>query len=306
MSSENTVTAVVDLHVHSTRSDGTYSPEELVNYAREKGLFAFALTDHDTVAGIDEALEQADLLKTQGIVPPRIIPGIELSTEYMGRDVHIVGLAIHHKDPAFVKKLQEFVDSREIRNRKMCALLNRAGVAISYEELLAAYPDSVITRAHFADFLWKHRYVKSLSEAFDRYVGDHAPCFVPRQKVTPVQAIELIRNAGGIPVLAHPVLYRMSDSALETLTAECAAAGLTGLEVLYSSYSASETRQMAALAARHGLLPSGGSDFHGANKPGLDLGCGYGKLAVPLQILEDLLASCDLRNRIDKLHEHRI
>lgn len=294
MNSENTVTAVVDLHVHSTRSDGTYSPEQLVNYAMEKGLFAFALTDHDTIAGIDEALQQAALLKTQGLIPPRIIPGIELSTEYLGRDVHIVGLAIHHKDPAFVKKLEEFVDSRETRNRKMCALLNHAGVAISYEELLASYPDSVITRAHFADFLWKHHYVKSLPEAFDRYVGDRAPCFVPRQKVTPVQAIALIRDAGGIAVLAHPVLYRMSDAALETLTAECAAAGLTGLEVLYSSYSASETRQMAALAARHGLLPSGGSDFHGANKPGLDLGCGYGKLAVPRKVLEDLLAERDL------------
>ena len=133
-----------------------------------------------------------------------------------------------------------------------------------------------------------HGHINSMTEAFDRFIGDHCPCFVPREKVTPVQAVKLVLQAGGVPVLAHPVLYRMSGERLEQLTAELAQAGLGGLEAVYGTYSPAEERQMRALAARHGLLITGGSDFHGANKPGLDLGTGYGRLYVPYCLLEDL------------------
>ncbi len=267
----------VDLHVHSSCSDGTFSPRELVDYAREKGLAAFALTDHDTVDGLDDAMGYA------GGIPdaPEVIPGIELSSEYQGSDIHVVGLYIHHHEERFRRKLQDFIDSRTGRNLKMCALLRQSGVPVTYEALTAAYPGSVITRAHYARYMVEHGFVKSRQEAFDRYVGDHAPCFIPREKITPEQAVQLILQAGGIPVLAHPILYGMGRDSLDTLVRKLKDAGLMGIEAIYSTYTPADERQVRSLAAKYGLLLSGGSDFHGANKPGLDLGVGYGKLFVP-------------------------
>lgn len=278
---------MVDLHVHSTRSDGTYTPKELVDYAIEKNLTAFALTDHDSIDGLEEAIAYAEELQHS----PEVIPGIEFSTEYQGRDIHIVGLYIDYQNPAFVKPLQDFVNSRNLRNEKMCGLLREHGIDITYEKLCAEYPDAVITRAHYAKFLLEHGYVGSLNEAFDRYVGDHASCFVPREKVTPVQAVKLILEADGIPILAHPMLYRMSDAKLETLVAELKSAGLMGIEAIYNNHTAGEERQIRRLAAKYHLLVSGGSDFHGANKPKLDLGIGYGGLHVPDTVLKDIKAS---------------
>ena len=274
---------IVDLHVHSNKSDGTCSPSELVDLAIQKGLSAFALTDHDTTAGLDEAIEYA---KGRDI---EVVPGIEFSTEYQGRDIHVLGLAIDYKAPVFADRLQAFVDSRIGRNRKMCRNLTEAGIDISYEKLMAAYPGAVITRAHYARYLLDHGYVKSLPEAFERYVGDHCPYFVPREKVTPVQAVQLIRQAKGIPVLAHPTLYHMGKNALQKLVSSLTEAGLVGLEAVYSTYSAGEEREMRQLALRNGLLISGGSDFHGSNKPGLELATGYhGKLVIPYDIWERL------------------
>ena len=274
---------IVDLHVHSNKSDGSCSPSELVDLAIQKGLSAFALTDHDTTAGLDEAIEYA---KDRDI---EVVPGIEFSTEYQGRDIHVLGLAIDYKAPVFADRLQAFVDSRIGRNRKMCRNLTEAGIDISYEKLMAAYPGAVITRAHYARYLLDHGYVKSLPEAFERYVGDHCPYFVPREKVTPVQAVQLIRQAKGIPVLAHPTLYHMGKDALQKLVSSLTEAGLVGLEAVYSTYSAGEEREMRQLASRNGLLISGGSDFHGSNKPGLELATGYhGKLVIPYDIWERL------------------
>ncbi len=288
----------VDLHVHSNRSDGSFTPAQLVDYAREKGLAAFALTDHDTIDGLEEAIRYAEALRagqaagalgTQGRAPvPEVIPGIEFSTEYRGQDVHVLGLYIDHHDPAFVQRLRDFVDSRTARNRKMCRLLQEAGIDLTYEALLSEFPDAVITRAHYARYMLEHGHVKSMSEAFERYIGDNCPCFVPREKVTPVDAVKLVLDAGGIPILAHPVLYHMSDGELDALTARLKENGLVGLEAVYSTYTAADERRMRGLAKKYGLVVSGGSDFHGANKPGLDLGTGYGSLYVPACLLEDL------------------
>lgn len=272
----------IDLHVHSTKSDGTYTPTELVNYALEKGLTAFALTDHDTVDGIDEALEAA-----KG-KPITVIPGIEYSTEYLNRDVHIVGLFIDYKAPAFVKYLQRFKESRDTRNYKLCANLQNAGFDISYEELMEAFPGAVITRAHYAKLLLSKGYVKSISEAFDRYLGDHTPYFVHREKITPQEVIQVTLQAGGVPILAHPTLYKLGKEQLDILVATLTEQGLKGIECLYCTYTASDEREMKALADKYHLLPSGGSDFHGTNKPGLDLGVGYGKLYVPEEYMTDL------------------
>ncbi len=302
----------VDLHVHSNRSDGSFTPTQLVDYACEKGLAAFALTDHDTIDGLEEAERYADMLRRDragdaageegqnaapwakrlindsGAAVPEVIPGIEFSTEYQGHDIHVLGLYIDYHNSAFVQKLRDFVDSRTLRNRKMCRLLTEAGLPVAYEALLAEFPDAVITRAHYAKYMLNHGYVKSMSDAFDRYIGDHCPCFVPREKVTPVDAVKLILSAGGIPILAHPVLYHMSDEDLDTLTVLLAEAGLVALEAIYSTYTAFDERKMRALARKYNLLVSGGSDFHGANKPGLDLGTGYGSLYVPYSVLRDI------------------
>lgn len=276
---------IVDLHVHSTCSDGTFTPEELVDYALQKGLKAFALTDHDTTEGLSRAIRYAEGKDIE------VVPGIEFSTEYESRDIHILGLYIDYKKKEFREQIRSFIDSRAIRNQKMCANLQKAGVSVSYEDLLSAFPGSTITRAHYARYLLEHGYVKSIAEAFDRYVGDHCPYYVPREKVTPAQAVELILRADGIPILAHPLLYRMSRGRLEELTASLKEAGLIGLEAVYSSNTPSEEREMRELARHYHLLISGGSDFHGANKPKLDLAVGYGKLHIPAEILEDLKKS---------------
>lgn len=288
-----------DLHVHSNRSDGSFTPSELVDYAMEKKLAAFALTDHDTVDGLDEAAGRAEYLRrtlpadeAQNV--PEVIPGIEFSTEYQGQDVHIVGLDIDHRRAPFAARLQVFVDSRVERNRKMCRLLTENGIEISYEALMEEFPNAVITRAHYARYMLNHGYIRNMKEAFERYIGDHSPCYVPREKVTPVQAVNLILQADGIPVLAHPILYHMSDERLEKLTEELKNAGLIGIEAVYSTYSPHDERQIRELAVKYRLCLSGGSDFHGANKPGLDLGTGYGNLYVPYEFLEDLRAAKSL------------
>ena len=275
-------TRPVDLHVHSNRSDGSETPSALVDMALEKGLAAFALTDHDTTDGLDDALAYAADKDIE------VIPGIEFSTEYEGRDIHVVGLYIDYTGEHFQHYLKDFQNSRDLRNQKMCKKLQEHGVDITYEQLLAEYPGSVLTRAHYARFLLAHGYVKGLPEAFDRYVGDHCPCFVPREKVTPAQAVEMILGAGGVPVLAHPILYHMRDERLDNLVAELKSIGLVGIEAIYSTYNTAEERQIRGLASKYDLKISGGSDFHGANKPKIDLGTGWGKLCVSDEVLENL------------------
>lgn len=260
------------------------SPAALVAYAKEKDLAAIALTDHDTIDGLDEAIAEG---KKQGV---RVVPGIELSTEYMGKDIHIVGLNIEYKNEAFMRKVEEFVDTRETRNQKMCEKLTEAGLPLSVEDMKKSFgEDTILTRAHFARILLEKGYTKSLKEAFERYIGDTSPCFVPREKITPAQAVEFIKEANGIPILAHPVLYHMSKENLCILVRLLKDAGLEGIEAIYSTYTASDERDIRKIAKEFNLKISGGSDFHGDAKPGLDLGTGYGKLFVPEEILDDLL-----------------
>ena len=272
----------IDLHVHSNKSDGTYTPSELVDYALQKGLSAFALTDHDTTDGLEEAAAYAEGK------PIEVIPGIEFSSENEGKDIHVVGLYINYDAPAFQARLKSFVDSRINRNIKMCRNLQEAGIDITFDKLCAANPGAVITRAHYAAYLTEHGYVTSRAEAFSKYVGDNCKYYVPREKITPAQAVELILQAGGVPVLAHPPLYHMGNERLDALVGVLKQAGLMGIEAFYSSYSNQDERDMLRLAKKYDLLLSGGSDFHGDNKPGLDLGTGYGKLFVPYEILEKI------------------
>lgn len=277
----------IDLHTHSTRSDGTLTPAELIRYAAQKGLAAIALTDHDTIDGIEEAVQATRSLSSQDpdALVPEVIPGVELSTEYRGKDIHIVGLFIDWQNREFADRLRGFADARIYRNRKMCSLLTENGCPVSYEDLEAAFPDTVITRAHFAQYLLDRGMISSIDEAFRKLIGDDCPCFVPREKITPHDAVRFLLRFGGVPILAHPLQYKMSETELDALVASLTGLGLDGIEVYYSTHRQADTANLSRIAEKYGLLLSGGSDFHGTRKQNLDLGTGYGHLYVPDTIL---------------------
>ena len=275
---------IIDLHVHSTESDGTLTPEELVAEAKKAGLSAFALTDHDTCQGVGKAMSPA---ASAGI---ELIPGIELSTDYHGKEVHIVGLYIDIENEQLLKKTAEYRKCRSERNALMVEALQKEGLAITMEKLVAENPDCVITRANIARFLYEHGQIKSVREAFDRYIGDHCKCYVGRLKVSSSDAVRLIKEAGGTAILAHPLLYGLSNTNLQKMIDELKSAGLDGLEAIYSTYTTGEEQQMKRLAKENGLLISGGSDFHGTNKPDISLGKGRGHLYIPYSVLEELKA----------------
>lgn len=272
----------IDLHVHSNCSDGTMTPSELVAYAQEKNLAAFALTDHDTVKGLKEAMEASRGIDVE------VIAGIEFSTNYHGQDVHIVGLDIGYEDAKFLEQTEIFRDARNIRNEKMIRRMQEDGIDISKEQMKEAFQDAIWTRAHFARYLTEHGYAKDMQDAFTRFLGDHGIYFVPREKATPAQAVELIFQSGGIPILAHPLLYHLDEPGLCKLFLELKNAGLIGVEALYSTHSQKDENLVRHLAKCYNLKISGGSDFHGSNKPGIDLGCGRGALKIPYEVLEGL------------------
>ena len=271
---------MIDLHTHSTESDGTLTPQELMQLASDIGLSAIALTDHDTVGGLSKAKPVAESLGIE------LVPGIELSTDYNGTEVHMLGFYIDDTNPAFLKKLQEFIDSRNLRNEKMAFLLQKEGFSITLEDLYREYPDSVITRAHFARYLVEHGYVKDRDTVFRKYLGDNCRCYVPREKITPFEAIDLIHLGGGLAFFAHPVLCHMNHDRLRFFVRDLKEAGLTGMEAVYSMNSPGDERNMKKLAQEFDLLISGGSDFHGENKPYIHLGTGKGNLKISDSILD--------------------
>ena len=245
--------------------------------------------------------------RTAPLLPPRsylpaaaacgieLIPGIELSTEYElptraggGKEVHIVGLYIDPEHPLLIEKTNEFRRCRDARNEKIVAALQREGFSITTEALLAANPDSVITRANIARFLYDSHQIRSVSEAFEKYIGDGCKCYVGRFKVSPMEAVELIHAAGGIAVLAHPLLYHMNQTTLQHLIDELKEVHLDGIEAIYSTYTTGEEQYVKRLAKENGLLISGGSDFHGTNKPTIQIGTGRGHLYIPYSVLETI------------------
>lgn len=272
----------IDLHTHSTHSDGTFSPQALMALAAQKHLRAIALTDHDTVSGLTAAQTAAEELSLE------FVPGLELSTDYQGTEIHILGYYIDNGNPAFLQRLADFRLGREARNQKMARKLQEAGFSFTYEELAAAYPNSTITRAHFARYLTEQGMVKDRETVFRKYLGNGCPCYVPREKITPCDAIDLIHDGGGLAYFAHPILCRMNQDRLDLLVKLLKERGLTGLEAIYSTYYPGEERNIRRLAAKYDLLISGGSDFHGANKPYIQLGTGRGSLHVPYSCLSQM------------------
>ncbi len=273
---------MIDLHVHSTASDGTNTPTELVALAKEAGLSAFALTDHDTIQGLAEARRAA---KTAGI---ELVPGIELSTDYNGSEVHILGYYFDEQNLGFLQKLNEFINSRDLRNEKMTVLLQKEGFDITMEELIKENPDSVITRAHFARYLVEHGMVKDRETVFSKYIGDDCRCYVPREKIDPFEAVRLIQLGGGVAFFAHPVLCHMNFDRLKRFIRDLKDCGLTGIEAIYSANSSGDERNLKQIAKDYNLLISGGSDYHGENKPYIKLGVGRGNLCIPDEILDTI------------------
>ena len=202
---------IADLHTHTNESDGSFSPEELMAEAKRTGLSAIAITDHDSISGIKKALPFAREYQIE------LIPGIELSTDYNGKEIHVVGLYIDTENEYFLEKIKEFKENRDNRNALMVENLQKEGFAITMEELKAENPDCVITRANIARFLYEHGMLPSIQIAFEKYIGDHCKCYVNRFKITPMDAVRLIKEAGGTSILAHPLLYHMSDGVLQKL-----------------------------------------------------------------------------------------
>lgn len=279
---------MIDLHVHSNHSDGTSSPEELISLAQSSGVSVFALTDHDTVSGVRKAKEVAEHSAVTG---PKVtvISGVEISAAYKNKDIHILGLFVDETNSALLTSLEEAVISRDLRNERMAERFRALDIPLTLEDLRLMNPNTVITRAHFANYLIRHGHVKNSQEAFARYLGYDGPCFVPREYMQPERAIALILQAGGLPILAHPLLYKLPPAELEALLKRLSEAGLKGLEVYYSSNTGFDEQICYSLANRFGLLMTGGSDFHGANKPNLYLGTGRNhNLNIPEQLLEPL------------------
>ena len=270
----------IDLHTHSTFSDGTFTPLQLVKYAEEKGLKAFAITDHDTTEGIKEAKS----IETN----VEVISGVEISTRYDKKEIHIVGLYVNENDADLNKQLKYYREKRVTRNFEILEKLNSLGVDITIDDVKESCTGDVISRAHIAKALVSKGFVGSYTEAFDRYLGDNKCAYVPRETLNYEESMELITKAGGVPVLAHPLLYKMSDTNLENMMVKLRQKGLKAVEVYYSTHSNSDTQHVMAMANRVGLIYSGGSDFHGATKPKIDIGTGMGKLAVPYAILEKI------------------
>lgn len=247
----------------------------------ELGLDALALTDHDTLAGLPRFLAQQPQVKT------RLVPGIELSCRFLRRSLHVLGLFVNPEDSTFQHRLLDLRQRREDRNLRMVEKLQAMGVSITWELVQAQAPTALVARPHFAKALVACGAANSSPDAFQRYVGDHAPGFVEREELEPVEAIRWIWESGGIPLVAHPGRFGRGfiwDEAMPVLQKT----GMAGFEAFYGDYSPSEQAYFNALAARLGMARSGGSDYHGANKPGLSIGIGWGALKVPGELLAEL------------------
>ena len=279
----------IDLHIHSTASDGTFSPTEIVNKAlkltEKDSPVVIALTDHDTVAGIDEFQKAASKHKDRLTA----ISGLEISTDYHGVEIHVLGYNIDIHNKELLDRLAVCHESRDGRNEKIIQKLQEQGFKISMDEIKPDKPGETIARPHIAKLLMKKKYVSSVQEAFDKYLAEGRCCYVERIMPTPEEAIHLIKNSGGIPVLAHLMLYKKLDSSQkEALVRELKEAGLIGIETYYNTYTPVEQEYVAGLAKQWGLIETGGTDFHGQNKPHISLFTGQGEMEVPQKVLENL------------------
>jgi predicted metal-dependent phosphoesterase TrpH len=257
---------MVDLHMHSLYSDGTFSVLELIKRAKEKGIKILSLTDHDTVEGLQEAKKEC----IENNI--KFINGIEISTEYNGKEVHILGYFIDEKNESLIRFSEEMKQARITRNEKTIKILNSHGIEITKEDTYREAEGSIISRTHLARALMTKGYVKDVKEAFSRYVGSDGIAYVPKSNLTPFDGIKIIKDGGGLAFLAHPKLIGLEEEAFLRLVKDMKDNGLDGIETYYSLFSKADIEYFEKTAEKFSLIKSAGSDFHGANRKGVDIG----------------------------------
>lgn len=273
----------IDLHIHSTHSDGSHCPEAIISLAHQQGLVAISLTDHDTVSGISTCIEAGN---QYGIT---VIPGIELSTSYHNLELHLLGYCFDYTHPDLLSHLEKVAQGRLKRTNEILTKLHACGAPITFEDLDPNItPHKIITRAHFANALLAKGYISYRKQAFEKYLGIGKPAYVSKENLLDiVDAIHLIHQAGGIAILAHPTLYKLSRTRMLNLIEQLVHAGLDGIECYYPSYTPRQTKEFIQICQRHGLIMSGGSDFHGESLPHIALGTGTGNLRIPSELLNN-------------------
>jgi hypothetical protein len=271
---------VADLHVHTNISDGTFSPEKVVRYAREQGLDAIAITDHDTCGAIAAAITAAKDMDIE------IIPGVELTAEIDDNEIHILGYFIDWQDDLFIQKLKGFCEVREKRAKEILKKLRAHGIDLKYEDLLevAGPCTGSVGRLHIANLLYKKGKVACVREAFTKYIGQDSPAYVKKFKLSPKDAAEIIKNAGGVSVLAHPKTINTEKRPLEDIIKTLVDEGIQGIEVYHSDHNKRNVAEFGKLADKYKLLITGGSDCHGLGKKNVLLG----RIKVPYELVEKL------------------
>ncbi len=274
---------MIDLHTHSTASDGSLTPAEIVALSASAGITWLALTDHNTVGGLEEFLRAAEATSI------RPVPGVEFSTDHGSQELHILALDLPRRYFGQVHDLMEDVaQKKEASNRDLAENLTRAGYPISYDEIRRAHPDSFLNRAHMAAALVERGHAQSVRDAFSRFLRPELGYYHPPKRLAAAEVVGLIRDWGAVPVWAHP-LFNLDAAGVTEVLGALVPAGLSAMETCYSTYSPAQTRQAMALADAFKLKYSGGSDFHGRSKPDIRLGVGRGDLAIPESVALRLL-----------------
>lgn len=274
----------IDLHIHTTASDGRLTPTEVVYWAAELGMKAIAITDHDSIEGIEEALSEA-----RKFPKLLVIPGVELGADVAHGEMHILGYYVDHYSAEFCHKLEMLRNSRATRGQKMVSKLAEAGIRLNWEHVSSIAAGASIGRPHIAQAMLERGYISGLQEAFDKYIGEKGPCFVVREKLSPAETIALIANTGGLPVLAHPA----ETDDVTSIIPELKNSGLIGLEVYYQDYDKQTRERLLEIADLYGLVPCGGSDYHGFE----DTENQIGKCDVPQSTINQLIALQRQRHR---------
>jgi hypothetical protein len=277
---------VIDLHTHSRFSDGSATPTEVVELAATVGCSALALTDHDGLAGLDEAEGRADAVGIE------FVRGCEVSVSFDPGSLHVLCYFVPSSG-ALPDKLVELRAERERRNAKLVELFNDLGIDMTLEEVEHEAGSTVVGRPHFAAVLMNRGIAASVSEAFDRFLAKGAPAYVEREQVEPGEIFEAARQSGAVTSIAHPMTLGLDLARLDRALEEFVASGVSGMECYYSSYDPLLRADLVAMARRHDLVPTGGSDYHGSFKPGLNVGTGRGDLNVPDEVLIELRARRD-------------
>lgn len=275
----------LDLHLHTTHSDGSCTPTEIIGLAHQAGVTALAITDHDITTGVAEAVAAG---QECGI---EVIPGVEISALADNSELHILGYFFDRQDSDLLGHLKTLRSARHRRNPLIIERLQTLGIDITYDEVRALAGTDSIGRPHIARVLMDKQVVPSAKEAFDRFLAEGKPAYVPRELPSPAEAIRWIKAARGLAVLAHPTWVKAGEQSLLDLVRRLKADGLDGVEVYYSTHTARQTREYLSLAQQLGLLVTGGSDFHGLTKPDIEVGIGKGTLHIPVSLLSKMKAA---------------